>query len=261
MSGPVVLGVADGLVRMPVADAAAAFAARSGRLLRLVHVHHPPHDGWEADAGVRTESYLARTAAALGVERRCTAGDPAEALLAATTPDGVVVLGDRHLRLGAGAGGTTLDVVVGAGCPVLVVPEYRVPAGGVARRGGVVAGLDGSATDRAVLAAAAEAAGAGSAGLEVVDTAPDRAESVQQLLAEVSAAPTAAAVWATPDPLDEALAVAARGADLAVVGLPETGREDAAALGLIERAPCPVLVVPGQDDRVGARHGPRASDR
>jgi len=248
VSGPVVLGVADGLVRMRVADAAAAFAARVGRPLRVVHVHHGPHESWEGDAGVRTESYLARTAAGVAVERWCTVGDPAGELLAATPPDGIVVLGDRHLRLGAGAGGTTLDVVARTGCPILVVPEYRVPAGGVARRGGVVAGLDGGATDRAVLAAAADAAGAGPVGLEVLDTAPERAESVQELLTAIPAPPTVVAAWATAGPVDDALAIAARGADLAVLGLPDAGRADAAALGLLSHAPCPVLIVPAEGE-------------
>lgn len=261
MSGPVVLGVADGLVRMAVADAAAAFAARTGRPLRVLHVHQGPHEGWDGDAGVRTESYLARTAADVPVERWCTVGDPARELLAATPPDGVVVLGERHLRLGVDAGGTTSALLARTGGPVLVVPEYRIAGGGVARRGGVVAGLDGGPADPAVLAAAAEAAGAGPDGLEVLDTAPDRSETVETMLGRLPAAPTVFAVWSTTGPVGAALAVAARGADLAVVGLPDPGDGDAALPELLAHAPCAVLVVPAEHARVGADPERHTSDR
>ncbi len=246
MSGTVVLGVIDGSVRMPVADAAAGFALRGGRPLRVVHVHTGPHTVWEGDAGVRTEAYLVRTAPDVTVERLCTVGDPVEVLLETAGTGGILVLGDRRLRLGSDAGRTTLEVLARAAGAVMVVPEYRIPAGGSARRGGVVAGLDGSATDEAVLTLAAEAAGAGRTPLEILDGAVERRECVGALLAHVPTAPTVVAIVPTPDPLDKALALDARGADLAVVGLPSTGREDSLAGRLLTGAPCPVLVVTGE---------------
>ena len=214
MSGTAVLGVSDGLVRMQVADAAAAFAARTGRAVRVVHVHTGPPPAPDADAGVRTQVYLGRRAPALAVERLCTVGDPAEALLDAVRPDGVVVLGDRHVRLGTPAGRTTLDVVAGAVCPVLVVPEYRPSVGGAVRRGGVVAALDGSTADDGVLAAAGDASGAGPAPVRI---------------------------------LDAALPQVARGAGLVVVGLPSSDRPGSVGVRLLADSPCPVLLVPAAD--------------
>ena len=253
MSGTAVLGVPDGLVRMQVADAAAAFASRTGRAVCVVHVHTGPHQTWDGDAGVRTRDYLGRRVPSLAVDRLCTVGDPAEALLDAVRPDGVVVLGDRHVRLGTLAGRTTLDVVAGAVCPVLVVPEYRPSAGGAVRRGGVVAALDGSTADGAVLAAAADASGAGPAPVRILDAAPDRRESVDELLGRVPAAPTVIEVRSTVGLLDEALPEAARGAGLVVVGLPPSDSASSVGVRLLAHAPCPVLLVPA------AEHRPRAT--
>lgn len=226
MNGTVVLGVTDGLVRMPVADAAAAFAARTGRSMRVVHVHTGPHQTWDGDAGLRTQAYLDRTAPRLPVGRSCTVGDPAAALLdAARRPEDILVIGNRRVRLGALAGRTTLDVVTGTACPVLVVPEYRVLAGGVSRRGGVVAAPDGEAGEEAVVAMAGDAAHTGSTP-ELVDAATGSA--------------------------DESLAAAARGAGLLVVGLPAADRPDSAAVRLLADQPCPVLLVPGEKSRAAA---------
>lgn len=241
--GPVVLGVDDGLLRMPVLDEAVGLARRLGRALRVVHVHVGPHATWNGDSGVRAEAYLRRTAPDLPVSRLCAVGDPAERLLAAAGPDAVVVLGDRRPRLGGTAGATTRATVAEAACSVLVVPEYRVPARGAARRGGVVAGVDGGAGDDAVVAAAAAAAGAGPAPLEIVDAAPRRTRGTESLVAGLPVPPTVVAVRPTRLPLAEGLAAAARGASLAVAGLPAVDRATSAGVRLLADPPCPVLLV------------------
>ncbi|HEY2194203.1 MAG TPA: hypothetical protein VGH76_18145 [Actinomycetospora sp.] len=93
---------------------------------------------------------------------------------------------------------------------------------------------------------------AGTTTLDVVDAAPDRTEAPEALLRRVPAAPTVVAVRPASGPLPEALALAARGAALAVVGLPSAGREDCAGVRLLAHPPCPVLLVTRERPRPGA---------
>jgi nucleotide-binding universal stress UspA family protein len=157
--GPVVVGIDDGLLRMPVLDAAVAAAHCLGRGVHVIHGHGPVGDGAvrQDDAGLRAEAYLRRTAPGLEARRTCAEGEePAETLAAAAEGAALLVLGDRSRRPGSEAGRTTDEVMIRAACPVLVIGEYReVP--GAPRRHAVIVGVDGSAHGRVVLGRALDA--------------------------------------------------------------------------------------------------------
>ena len=146
---PVVMGVDDGLLRVRVLDRAVREARRRGSGLVLVHTHGPetPLAVWYDDAGRRAEAYLARTAPELPVSRLCRAGNPTDTLVGSCGPGSLLILGDRHRRMGTEAGRITERAVAEAPCPVLVVPEYRgpTPRGAVVRRAVVVGVDDGPA--------------------------------------------------------------------------------------------------------------------
>lgn len=187
-SGAVVVGVDDGPLPWGLLANALRVALRRGSALRLVHVHGPetPRATWYDDAAVRAEAYLTRQAP-VGVSRRCVGGDRVEALAAAADPDGVVVLADRHRRLGSAAG-TTLDAMIEAApCPVLVVDESTAPrpAGS-----GVVVGLDGSPDAATVLRRALVAADELATGVRAVSTwtvlDPGPVEGLEVLVATAS---------------------------------------------------------------------------
>jgi nucleotide-binding universal stress UspA family protein len=141
----VVVGVGDGLLRTRVLDRAVAEARRRDRTVRVVHADGPARS--EAppygDAGERAASYLSRTAPDVEVRRTCVTGDPARALAGASGPSSLLVVGDRHRRLGSEAGRTTEELIAIAPCPVLVLGEDRAPSAiPVPPRAVVVAGLD-----------------------------------------------------------------------------------------------------------------------
>lgn len=166
--GAVVVGVDDGPLPWGLLEQALLVALERRAPMVVVHVHGPgsPRATWSDDAAVRAGEHLAR-AASLPVSRRCVGGDPVEALAAAADPGGVIVLGDRHRRVGSAAG-TTLDAVVEvAPCPVLVVDESAPP---LPPDGGVVVGVDGSPDAPTVLRHAMLAAHAMATGVRAVST-------------------------------------------------------------------------------------------
>ena len=115
-------------------------------------VRRTPRHPWYGDAGERAESYLSRTAPDVEVRRTCAAGDPASALAAACGASSLLVVGDRHRRLGSEAGRTTEELIAIAPCPVLVLGEDRAPSPvPVPPRAVVVVGLDEGAGAAAVL--------------------------------------------------------------------------------------------------------------
>jgi nucleotide-binding universal stress UspA family protein len=145
----VVVGVDDGLLRLRVLDRATAEARHRSGSVHLVHAHGPetPVGAWQDDAGRRAEAYLTRSAPDLAVDLACRAGNTTDTLIASCGAGSVLILGDRHRRLGSAAGHTTERAIAEAPCPVLVIPEYRgpTPPGAVNRRAVVVGVDDGPA--------------------------------------------------------------------------------------------------------------------
>jgi nucleotide-binding universal stress UspA family protein len=286
--GAVVIGVDDGLLRTPVLDAAVAAAHRLGREVHLIHGHGPAEDGAvrQDDAGLRAEAYLRRTAPGLEVRRTCAEGEePAETLVVAAEGAALLVLGDRSRRLGSEAGRTTDEVMIRAGCPVLVVGKYReVP--GAPRRHAVVVGVDDSAHGRVVLDRALDAAEMLGCPVEAIriceDVLPveggllrrevdagDLAEAHGELDAVVrSTAGRSLPVTtrAVADRPARALLEAGRGADLIVVGhRADDGarppRLGSTARAVLAAAPCPVLVVGPTAGSVGSVAPPGGAER
>ncbi len=153
----VVVGVDDGLLRLRVLDRAIDAARHRGGSVHLVHAHGPetPVSPRQDDAGRRSEAYLTRSAPDLSVKLACRAGNPTDALLGACGAGSVLILGDRHRRLGSEAGRTTERAIAEAPCPVLVIPEYRGPTPpGTVHRRAVVVGVDDGPAAPVVLAVA-----------------------------------------------------------------------------------------------------------
>ncbi|GLZ49647.1 hypothetical protein Acsp06_58320 [Actinomycetospora sp. NBRC 106375] len=266
---PVVLGVDDGLLRPRVLDRAIGEARRRTGAVVLVHAHGPetPVAPWYDDAGARAQSYLTRTAPDLDVQLVCRAGDVTDTLVGACGAGSVLILGDRHRRLGTEAGRGTERAIVEAPCPVLVIPEYRgpTPQGAQVRRA-LVVGVDGGPSSPAVLAFALRSAADQHVPLEVVRAVPppagaesadvpesDLAEARQQLAAVLAAARSHAPdvpveVELVADRPARALLERAAGADELVVG----HRRDATATlrgpgstarSVLAGAPCAVAVL------------------
>jgi nucleotide-binding universal stress UspA family protein len=129
--------------------------------VHLVHAHGPetPVAPWQDDAGRRAEAYLTRTAPDLAVELVCRAGNTTDTLLGACGAGSLLILGDRHRRLGSDAGHTTERAIAEAPCPVLVIPEYRGPTPPcTVQRRAVVVGVDDGPAAPVVLAVALRSA-------------------------------------------------------------------------------------------------------
>ncbi len=157
----VVVGVDDGLLRLRVLDRAIGAARPRGGSVHLVHAHGPetPVAPWQDDAGRRAEAYLTRTAPDLAVELVCRAGNTTDTLLGACGAGSLLILGDRHRRLGSDAGHTTERAIAEAPCPVLVIPEYRGPTPPcTVQRRAVVVGVDDGPAAPVVLAVALRSA-------------------------------------------------------------------------------------------------------
>ncbi len=186
-------------------------------------------------------------------------GTPSERLVAACTPDDLLVLGSHgHGPLvGALMGSVSRACLHAAPCPVVVAREPVAPDGPV------VVGLDGSAPSREALAFAAEAARLRDVPLEVVHavawspvgaelmtpTPDELAEWGEQLLAtELERAGMSAETRVDPGHASEALVRASERASLLVVG--SRGHNPLVSLLLgstsarcAGKAACPVVVV------------------
>ena len=271
----VVVGVGDGLLRTRVLDRAAAEARRRDRTVRVLHADGPagPDTPSYGDAGERAESYLRRTAPDVEVRRTCGTGDPARALAGACGASSLLVVGDRHRRLGSGAGRTTEELIAIAPCPVLVLGEDRAPSPvHVPPRSVVVVGLDGGPGAAAVLDHALRVAEMSAEPVEVVhavdevayddgriarrcedDAAQEETDARARIEGLVSAmtgrfpdVPTSVVV--AEDRPARLLLERALGADLVVVAHRGRDAEDLIGLGsttrsLLLAAPCPVLVL------------------
>ena len=250
--GAVVVGVDDGPLPWGLLEHALHLAFRRGSAVRVVHVHRPdgPRAPWSDDAAARAADYLARQAP-VPVSRCCVDGDRVDALAAAAGPAGVLVLADRHRRVGSAAG-TTLDALIEiTSCPVLVVDESASPPG---PDGGVLVGIDGSPDAVTVLRAALAAADELATGVRAISTwtAPDDGPvaGVEDLVAttgrDVPQVPVTLERY--EDRAARRLIAAGREAALLVLG-----HRHPVATGLIARgstartvlaaAPCPVLVL------------------
>ncbi|KIF04914.1 universal stress protein, partial [Streptomyces sp. RSD-27] len=193
-----------------------------------------------------------------------TAGSPAAALCRAAQEARMVVLGSRHLRRTAeflSAGSTVVPVSAQAGCPVVVVgdaehisqqPPY------------LVVGVDGSPSAGAALAFAFEEADLRAAALRAVCVgqppafSPHDGEAARRaLLSEATAglSDTYPDVRVTHEVLTghpvEELGRAAEHALAVVVGRRGRGgytgmRLGSVVHGLLHRAHCPVITVPGR---------------
>lgn len=280
----VVVGVGDGLLRTRVLDRAVAEARRRDRTVRVVHVDGPAtaDTPWYGDAGERAESYLSRTAPDVQVRRTCATGDPARALAAACGASTLLVVGDRHRRLGSEAGRTTEELIAIAPCPVLVLGEDRAPSPvPVPPRAVVVVGLDEGPGAAVVLDHALRIAEMSAQPVEVVhavdevtydtgliarrrdddagDEETDARARIEGLLAarkdRFPDVPTSVVV--AEDRPARLLLERALGADLVVVAHRCRDAEDLVGLGsttrsLLLAAPCPVLVL---GPRAGAGAG------
>jgi nucleotide-binding universal stress UspA family protein len=271
----VVVGVGDGLLRTRVLDRAVAEARRRDRTVRVVHADGPamPDTPSYGDAGERAESYLSRTAPDVEVRRTCVTGDPARALAAACGASSLLVVGDRHRRLGSEAGRTTEELIAIAPCPVLVLGEDRAPSPvPVPPRAVVVVGFDDGAGATVVLDHALRIAEMSAEPVEVVhavdevtydagriarrredDAGDEETEARARIEGLVSAmtdrfpdVPTSVVV--AGDRPARLLLERALGADLVVVAHRGRDAEDLIGLGsttrtLLLAAPCPVLVL------------------
>ena len=283
----VIVGVGDGLLRTRVLDRAVAEARRRDRTVRVVHADAPA--GSEAlsygDAGERAESYLSRTAPDVEVRRTCATGDPASAIAAACGASSLLVVGDRHRRLGSAAGRTTEELIAIAPCPVLVLGEDRAPSAvPVPPRAVVVVGLDEGPGAAVVLDHALRIAEMSAEPVEVVhavdevtydagriarrrdaDVDDEETDARARIEGLVSARKdrfpdVATSVVVAEDRPARLLVERALGADLVVVAHRCHDAEDLVGLGsttrsLLLAAPCPVLVL---GPRAGAgADGPR----
>lgn len=277
----VVVGVDGGLLQMRVLDRAVAEARRRDHTLRIVHVHGPAASGpaWYDDAGDRAEHYVRRTAPDVVVRRMCPSGDPATALASACRASSLLVLGDRHRRLGSEAGRVTEELIDTAPCPVLVIGEYRGPAPvRTPYRSVVVVGVDDGLGPDLVLRSALDVAELLDEPVEVVhavgevgyeargivrrtedgDRATPIDARVTSVHGRVPAVPVSMVV--AEDRPARLLLERARGADLVVVGHRGHGGANLVGLGstaraLLLAAPCPVLVL-GPRLSVGPATGP-----
>ena len=248
----VVVGVDDGPLPWGLLEHALDFAVRRGSAVRLVHVHRPedPRASWIDDAAVRAADFLAWQAP-VPVSRRCVTGDRVDALAAAADPAGLLVLADRHRRLGSAAG-TTLDALIeNAPCPVLVVDESASSPG---PDSGVLVGVDGSPDAVRVLRRALAAADELATGVRAISTwtAPDvgPADGLEDLVAgahrDFPQVPVTLERY--EDRAGRRLIAAGREASLLVLGHRHPVATELIARGSTARAvlaapPCPVLVL------------------
>lgn len=161
VGGPVVVGVDPSDSARAAALWAADLAAACGLGLDLVHV--APDRPRTLPAWLREIADAARLAGTTPVTTEVACGSPFDVLLTRSHRAGLVVVGSfgRDTPAGLSAGSTALGLVARAGCPVAVV---RGTEEGLAppRSGPVVAGVDGTlASDPALRLAGGLAAALG----------------------------------------------------------------------------------------------------
>ena len=251
----------------------AEFASDAGRPLRLVHVSATPAPDGMLPAWLRELVDTAERQGADPVEAVLVEGGVADALLERSEPDGFLVVGSYGEGVHAGmlAGTLALALLARADCAVAVV-RGAAPGLPPPRTGPVVAGVGDGPTADAVLERAAEIAAAHGAHVVAVHTWSDivataGGHSVRRTTAHGSelAADAAVALEArvtrcrerrpgvviesrvVGDTALRALLDQAAGARAVVVGRwrgPETGGMlGSTSRGLVEFAPCPVVVV------------------
>ena len=252
----------------------AELASDTGRALRLVHVPATPGpDDGMLPAWLRELVDTAERQGAEPVEAVLAEGGVADALLERSTPDGFLVVGSYGEGVHAGmlAGTLALALLARADCAVAVV-RGAAPGLPPPRTGPVVAGVGDGPTADAVLERAAEIAAAHGAHVLAVHTWSDivvtaGGHSVRRSASHGSelAADAAAALESrvarcrelrpgvviesrvVGDTALRALLDQAADARAVVVGRwrgPETGGMlGSTSRGLVEFAPCPVVVV------------------
>lgn len=243
--------------RKPLESAAAPAGPLSKRAAPRVVVGV---DG--SDAARAALTWARRAAATRGAQLEAVtmaAGAATEDLVDKSRDAALLVVGSRGRGAVTGAvlGPVTLRCVLHARCPTVVVPSPPAPAPDVPT---VVVGVDGSPSARAALAAAAEEARLVGGRLEVVtayrpaEELRERAvatasEELSRLLASDGEADRPPIdVLVEEGPAVDVLVRRAAGSHLLVVGSRGRGAPPglvlgSVALGSLERAPCPVMVV------------------
>jgi nucleotide-binding universal stress UspA family protein len=258
-------------------DTAAAEALVHGAPLQIVHAYvwpifyatlanvpYQPGE-WEPPPAIAaqleaTAEQLAGRHSGLVVRTRVMAGSGGPVLVSESADAAMVVVGGRGIGGVAGllAGSVAPYVASHAHCPVLAV---RVGQSLLPKSGTVIVGVDGSASSLAALRFACEFAQDRDAEVEVVTAEPQSSQTT----------PARLEGWVAPVGLDHpsvrirtslvddaashALLAASRSARLVVVGSRRQGELASLVHGsvghdLIRRSACPVMVVPGDCQRL-----------
>jgi len=250
---PVVVGVDPSDSARDAAFWAADLAAARGCGLLLLHL--TPSRSASVPGWLREIADAAERAGAAWVTAEVACGTPFDVLLTRSHRAAMVVVGSfgRDAPVGMLVGSTAPGLAARAGCPVAVVrgtDEGMPPP----RRGPVLVGVGGTPDSDPALHLAGELAAGLGAGLVVVharsDTAGGRADLglEEQLQRVVPGLPVERRIVA--DTALRALLDLAGTARMVVVArrghVPAAGvRLGSTTRGLVEFAPCPVVVAPG----------------
>ena len=273
---PVVVGFDGSPSSSAALDAAAVEALTVGVPLQIVHAYvwpilyatlanvpyqprewePPPAIGAQLDA---TAERLADRHGGLAVRTRVMAGSGGPVLVSESADAAMVVVGGRGIGGVAGllAGSVAPYVASHTHCPVLVVRvgQSLQPEGGT-----VIVGVDGSASSLAALRFACYWSRHRDAEVEVVTAEPPASlAALARLAASVASVgrdnPSVhIRTTLVTDAASHALLVASRSARLVVVGSRHRGEMASLVHGsvghdLIRRSACPVMVVPGDNQR------------
>jgi nucleotide-binding universal stress UspA family protein len=245
---PVVVGI-DG---SRPAQAALEYAAKEAavRVTSLIAVHAISADG-PADDVVAEAVEAARAAhPSLGVTGCSRAGDPVHVLAAMAYGTGLLVVGHRGRSVRSGReAGSVAARLVGAGAVPLMVHRPLEPPAELAERRAVLVGIDPAhGADTLAQFAFAEAARRG-APLEVIwlrPTGNGDATATDALRRWAEKHPDVDLTTTSRYGVDIAIAMAAASHSAQMVIVGTTGRPAAhwAARALVDRAGCPVAIVP-----------------
>ena len=274
---PVVVGFDGSPSSSAALDAAAVEALTLGVPLQIVHAYvwpilyatlanvpHQPRE-WEPPPAIgaqldATAERLADRHGGLAVRTRVVAGSGGPVLVSESADAAMVVVGGRGIGGVAGllAGSVAPYVASHTHCPVLVVRvgQSLQPEGGT-----VIVGVDGSASSLAALRFACDWSQHRDAEVEVVTADPPASRAaLARLAASVATVgrdhPSVyIRTSLVNDAASHALLVASRSARLVVVGSRHRGEMASLVHGsvghdLIRRSACPVMVVPGDNQRV-----------